>query len=72
MDYYLTQFLTDHGCFKARLFKFKHEEDPYCPSCQGSLEDAEHVFFHCQRFDEERERARLLVGTYHLSLLLAA
>ncbi|XP_050452177.1 uncharacterized protein LOC126851885 [Cataglyphis hispanica] len=27
VDYYLTQFLTNHRCFKACLLKFKHAED---------------------------------------------
>ncbi|KAL6421587.1 hypothetical protein ACFW04_014316 [Cataglyphis niger] len=43
--FYLTQFLTDHGCFRACFFKFKHEENPYCPSCQETLEDEEQLAF---------------------------
>uniref|UniRef100_A0ABD2WAC5 Reverse transcriptase zinc-binding domain-containing protein n=1 Tax=Trichogramma kaykai TaxID=54128 RepID=A0ABD2WAC5_9HYME len=27
-----------------------------CTACPNTIEDAEHVFFHCPRFHEERER----------------
>lgn len=54
VDYYLTQLLTGHGAFKAYRYRFKLEEEPTCPDCQPAREDAEHVFFHCTRFSEER------------------
>lgn len=53
VDYHLTQFLTGHGCFRAYLFKYKHEDSPECPVCIGTVETAEHVFFECPRFNEE-------------------
>jgi len=54
LDYHLTQFLTGHGCFRAYLYRFKHEESADCPLCIGIPEDAEHVVFECPRFTEER------------------
>jgi hypothetical protein len=55
VDYYLTQFLTGHGCFRAYLHRFKHDDSPHCPVCKGTPETAEHVLFECPRFNEERE-----------------
>ncbi|KAL7736937.1 hypothetical protein ACLKA6_008802 [Drosophila palustris] len=58
VDFYLTQLLTGHGCFKAYLFRFKHSPDPYCELCgEGVLDDAEHAVFHCPLFAREREIA---------------
>lgn len=54
VNFYLSQFLTGHGCFRAYLFKFKREDSPYCPMCEGKIENVEHVFFECPRFNEER------------------
>lgn len=50
VNYYLTQMLSGHGCFRAYLHRFKHDDFPECPSCPGVAEDAEHVFFVCPRF----------------------
>ncbi|XP_017474738.1 PREDICTED: uncharacterized protein LOC108365260 [Rhagoletis zephyria] len=48
VDFYLSQFFSGHGCFKAYLFKFKHEHDPYCDFCRNGVEeDVHHVFFEC-------------------------
>lgn len=55
VDYYLTQLLTGHGCFKTYQYRFKLDNDPVCPVCQPEAEDAEHVFFQCPRFNEQRE-----------------
>ncbi|EDW33671.1 GL22936 [Drosophila persimilis] len=35
VEYHLTQLLTGHGCFKAYLHRFKHENDPFCVSAQA-------------------------------------
>ena len=48
VNYYLTQMLSNHGCFRVYLHRFKHEETPQCPMGCGVPEDAEHVFFWCQ------------------------
>ncbi|KAH8255151.1 hypothetical protein KR032_008541, partial [Drosophila birchii] len=35
-----------------------------CPECgYGVIEDAEHVFFECRRFDEGREELEVAAGT---------
>ena len=32
VNYYLTQMLSNHRCFRAYLYLFKHEETPQCPA----------------------------------------
>lgn len=55
VNYYLAQMLSGHGCFRAYLHRFKHDDSPECPSCPGANEDAEHVFFECPRFCPQRD-----------------
>jgi len=62
VDYYLTQLLTGHGCFKYYLNRFKHERYPHCPLCESDNEDVEHVFFVCPRFENERRDLSIRVG----------
>ena len=46
--------LLGHGCFRAYLYKFKYEDFPEYPACNGLEESAEHVFFACSRFNAHR------------------
>lgn len=62
VNYYLTQLLSGHGCFRAYLHKYKHVESPECPKCSGELEDAEHVFFKCPRFVGYRRHLEGVLG----------
>lgn len=56
VNYYLTQMLSGHGCYRSYLYKYKYEVSPECPTCAGINEDAsEHVFFTCPRYDTERD-----------------
>ena len=50
VNYYLTQLLTGHGCFRAYLYRFKLKDTPGCPVCLDANEDAEHVFCDCSRY----------------------
>ena len=43
-SYYLTQMLTDNGCFREYLHKYKHEDSPECTIYHELEEDARHVF----------------------------
>ena len=40
VNYYLTQMLSNHGCFRAYLHRFKHEETLQCSAGYGVPEDA--------------------------------
>jgi len=48
--YFLTQFLTGHGCFQAYLHRFAIVDSPSCRSCGDPVDNAEHTFFRCGRW----------------------
>ena len=62
VNFYLTQLITGHGCFRAYLFKCRNDDSPTCPSCSDIPEDVEHVFFHCSRFHVQREALQTALG----------
>uniref|UniRef100_A0ABD2W798 Reverse transcriptase zinc-binding domain-containing protein n=1 Tax=Trichogramma kaykai TaxID=54128 RepID=A0ABD2W798_9HYME len=53
---HLTQLLSRHSYFKSHSQRYDNTLSALCPACPTTTEDAEHVFFHCPRFHEERER----------------
>ena len=55
LNYYLTQVLTGHGCYRKYLHKFNCEDAPDCPTGAGVEDDAEHTFFGCPRFSASRD-----------------
>ncbi|CAB0039103.1 unnamed protein product [Trichogramma brassicae] len=61
LNYHLTQLLTGHGFFKHHSRRYDHNQSAQCPVCPSSIENAEHVFYHCLRFSEERERLHSLL-----------
>lgn len=64
LNYYLTQFLSGHGCFKSYLHKFRHDVDADCPVCGVDVkEDPEHVFFNCPRFSAARVNVEQATGS---------
>lgn len=72
LDYYLTQLLTGHSCFRAYLYCFAIDFFPECPACRLS-DTAEHVFFTCDRFEEERRKFNRDIGEiFTLDNLIAA
>ncbi|CAB0032533.1 unnamed protein product [Trichogramma brassicae] len=56
VDYHLTQLLSGHGYFKCHSQRYDNTLSALCSACPITVEDAEHVFFRCPRFHEERER----------------
>ncbi|CAB0039745.1 unnamed protein product [Trichogramma brassicae] len=63
LNYHLTQLLTGHGFFKHHSRRYDYNQSAQCPVCPSSIENAEHVFYHCPRFSEERERLHFLCST---------
>ena len=60
VNYYLSQMLSGHGCFRAYFYKFKHEETPECPTSVGILKNTEHVFT-CPSFRKKRQNLETIV-----------
>ena len=54
INFYLTQFLSGHGCFRKYLHRFGHAGSPCCPECIDTEETPEHVIFYCPRFEAVR------------------
>ncbi|CAB0029065.1 unnamed protein product, partial [Trichogramma brassicae] len=59
LNYHLTQLLTGHGYFKHHSRRYDQNHSAQCPVRPSSIENAEHVFYHCREFNEERERLQL-------------
>jgi len=63
VDFYLTQTLSGHGCFRSYLKKYGHDTSDGCPSCGSGIEEnARHVLFECVRFVEDRTALELATG----------
>lgn len=52
-DYYLSQALSGHGCFRKYLFNRRRADTPNCSYCDKE-DDAEHTLFECPRWVVER------------------
>ncbi|GBP63021.1 hypothetical protein EVAR_43769_1 [Eumeta japonica] len=62
VNYYLTQMLSGHDCFRAYLHRFKRDDSPEYPSYPGKPEDAEHVFFVRPRFNLQRDQLEIILN----------
>lgn len=54
LNYHLTQFLSGHGCFGTYLYKIQKVETAECVDCGAVMDNAEHVFFSCDRWWRQR------------------
>ena len=54
IDFYLTQLISGHGCFRDYLHKYKHVDTPFCLFCPEKVENARHILTECIRFDDIR------------------
>lgn len=63
VNYYLTQLLSGHGCFRSYLHRFGHEASPECSWCGPVFDESpEHTFFICGRFRPERDQLEAALG----------
>lgn len=73
-DYVVSQMLTGHGCFRAKLHKFKLSDNPSCP-CGAESETRDHVLWDCPLYDDERNvmlnslNKSRIGPTYHCDLV---
>lgn len=61
VDYFLTQALSGHGCFREFLYKRRRAETNNCQYC-GDTDDVEHTLFNCTKWTNERETYNTLTG----------
>lgn len=62
MHYYLTQFMTGHGNFNAYLKRFKIRETDICDDCHTAEDSADHVLFHCSKWNTLRRSLNVFIG----------
>lgn len=58
VDFYLTQLIGGHCCFRSYLRRFKVEQNPFCSFCKCS-KGAEHVVFLYSKYLNERQRLEM-------------
>lgn len=52
-DHFVSQYLTGHGAFAAKLTKLGLRNDPHC-AC-GEIQDPDHILWSCSLADNERK-----------------
>lgn len=63
VNYYLTQMLSGHGYFRKYLYRMNKCSSPYCIYEEREcVDDAEHTFFQCIRWRDEREAIVRRIG----------
>lgn len=60
-NFYTSQLLTGHGVFSKYMFNLHLCNSPMCGYC-GLIDSAEHVLFHCQRWDRARRDLFTVIG----------
>jgi len=71
-NHILTQFLTNHGCFRSYLYKRKQAPTPLCSCPKQAEQTARHLMTDCSLFSRERQavfRKLLLpvIMQYHIN-----
>ena len=54
VNYFITQFHSGHGVFKAYLFKIGKKVNSECSYCGDVLDNAEHAILKCNRWIREK------------------
>lgn len=62
-DYWLTQALTNHGCFGEYLHKYGKIASAECWFCGYPSDDAYHTFFKCDAWETRRSATEVDVGS---------
>jgi hypothetical protein len=55
-NYYVTQFLTNHGSFNAYLHRFTIRDDQSCTHCHALIANAEHIIYDCPEYQQLRNK----------------
>lgn len=62
MSYFLTQVMTNHGTFNKYLHRFKLKDITSCDSCGALEEDAKHIVFECEKWEDARRVLNNMLG----------
>ncbi|XP_066909560.1 uncharacterized protein [Halyomorpha halys] len=61
VDFYISQLLTGHGCFRAYQYRFKLDNTAECPGCQ-TVEETKEQVKNSIRFAAERSELERVCG----------
>lgn len=53
-NYYLTQILTVHGCFKICIHRISKKGKAKCQRCKRAVDDTYHIVLRCSAWTHER------------------
>ncbi|KAH8306036.1 hypothetical protein KR044_007362, partial [Drosophila immigrans] len=63
VNFWITQNLSGHGCFRSYLHRFGHEASAECPRCgPGVVQDVEHTIFECVNYTSEKSNLEAALG----------
>ncbi|XP_068158503.1 uncharacterized protein [Drosophila tropicalis] len=62
VNFYLTQKLSGHGCFRSYLKRCRARQPQTSAALWGGIGTAEHVVFYCPRYDAERRSLNTMLG----------
>ncbi|KAJ8938105.1 hypothetical protein NQ318_013019 [Aromia moschata] len=62
VDYFLTQALSGHGCFRKYLHDRQKTDSEACIYCRA-IDDVEHTLFACPRWEEVRNNLAAETGS---------
>ncbi|XP_073811858.1 uncharacterized protein [Musca autumnalis] len=62
VNYYVTQMSTGHGYFRKNLHRMGKCSTPYCIYEEEVVDDAQHTFFKCNRWREQRQLLETEIG----------
>ena len=62
VNYWMTQFLSGHGCFRDYLHRFGRAENAECVYCAAPNYTAEHTVFDCPRWEKIRMELQVRLG----------
>lgn len=62
MDHHLAQVLSGHGVFNEYRTRIGKADSTACWDCQHPMDNAEHVLFHCPRWNSERDKLEGTLG----------
>ena len=62
VNFYITQFLSAHGCFQYFLNKIKKADSATCTHCYKGEDTAQHTFFECYKWKDNKQQLTTKLG----------
>ena len=62
VNFYITQFLSGHGCFQYFLNKIKKADSATCTHCYKGEDTTQHTFFECYKWKDNKQQLTTKLG----------